>query len=81
MTAEEYLAQQYLRFESKEITWVEFLQNIIQKFSELGEEVEHYEEFLEVMTTTSYPDEKQSYQTVEIHYEYAEVIDGLRKKQ
>lgn len=76
-----FLAQQYLLFESKEIDWTTLLQKVCDKGRLLGEEISQYEEFLEIMQNTSYPEEKQSYQSVEIHCSHAKLIDSLKSKK
>ncbi len=78
---ESFLAEQYLSFEAKTITWIEFLETIIPIFqtAHRTDEVLLFQEFAEIMRTTSYPEEKTSYQSVEIHYTYSTIIDSLRE--
>lgn len=75
-----FLSQQYLAFEAKSMTWLHFLESIIPVFeaADRTEEVELFQEFAEVIRTTSYPEEKSNYQSVEIHCEYSAAIDALR---
>ena len=72
------IAKLYIRFETGELTWVEFLRCSIGVCESLGEDAEVFHEFLEIMETTSYPDEKKSYQVVEIHCDYAAEIESCR---
>ena len=73
------VAQLYLDFEADEIDWLSFLRSAIEVGREAREDVSLFEEFLEVMETTLYPEEKRSYQTVELQCEYAAEIESLSR--
>ncbi len=77
---EEFLAKQYLAYEAASITWLEFLETIIPVFEQAGraQDVILFQEFATEIQTTSYSEEKISYQSVDIHCEYADAIDSLR---
>ncbi len=73
------LAAFYLDFEAERITWLDFLKAAIAECKSSHVDAEPFTEFLKVMETTSYPEEKQSYQSVEIHCAYAAEIEAVRK--
>ena len=78
MELNEQIAKAYCRFEAKVISWPDFLNEVIELLQECGQDPHPFDEFLEVMKSTSYPEEKQSYQSVEVHCEYAIEIEKVR---
>ena len=75
----EKLAAFYLDFEAERITWLDFLKAAIAECESIHVDAEPFTEFLKVMESTSYPEEKQSYQSVEIHCVYAVEIESIRQ--
>ena len=73
----ELIAKLYIQFDEGKLSWNDFLIGARQICIEAGEDGEPFCEFLEVMETTSYPEEKQSYQVVEVQCTYAGEIEWL----